>query len=97
MTLPGLQGPPGDLSQSYDPSSNTSYKNKGLNLNSFNNVSMNSHNTHRKKSSSKIANSIGTFMLTDNNKELTQIQEELLEAKIYQPYFISHNTIIQFE
>jgi hypothetical protein len=31
------------------------------------------------------------------NPDLSPLEEELLEIKIYQPYFISNSTIIQFE
>jgi hypothetical protein len=32
-----------------------------------------------------------------NGENLSTLEEDLLEQKIYQPYFISNNTIIQFE
>ena len=36
-------------------------------------------------------------MFTETNKKLTEIEQLILDSKIYQPYFITHNTIIQFE
>jgi hypothetical protein len=52
--------------------------------------------TLRKKSSSKMGSILSgnTFMLTNLIREMSQIELEVLEAKIYQPYFISNNTII---
>jgi len=38
-----------------------------------------------------------SFVNDESHTELTLLEEELLEVKIYQPYFLSNNTIIQFD